>query len=461
MSKEKPSIPQGTRDFLPHQVQQRQFILQNIQKVFENFGFLPIETPAIEKLSTLTGKYGEEGDRLIFKILNSGNFLNDVNEQLWQEKNYTSLSYQICEKALRYDLTVPLARFVVMHQNEIVFPFKRYQIQPVWRGDSPQKGRYREFWQCDADIVGSDSLIYEVEFIQIYYHALKNLGFQQFFIHLNHRKILQAIVDALHLTDKFTDFCVAIDKLDKIQWKGVNNELLQRGFDNQVIEQIQKIFSPKDTLEETLSFLAQLFDNQEVGKKAIQEIQWIYDMVAASNSEILPHLKLDLTLARGLNYYTGCIFEVKLQGVHVGSIGGGGRYDNLTALFGKVGLSGAGISFGIDRIYDAMNELQLFQQLVLKMPVVFIVYFENIHLKKVFEIANFLRTNNIRTEISPKSDKLGKQIQLADKKSIPYVLIVGEQEILSNQYGLKNLSTGQQQVLSLTEIKEYLQDVGN
>lgn len=455
MAKEKPSIPQGTRDFLPFQVQQRQYIFRTIQKVFENFGFLPIETPAVEKLSTLTGKYGEEGDRLIFKILNSGNFLDGVDENLIQSKDYTKLSYQICEKALRYDLTVPFARFVVMHQNEIVFPFKRYQIQPVWRGDSPQKGRYREFWQCDADIVGSDSLIYEVEFIQIYYQALKNLGFQNFVIHINHRQVLQAIVEWFNLSEKFTDFCVAIDKLDKIQWEGVSKELQQRGFELSIIEKIQQFFEPSNHFIETINFLKAQFIHLPKGLQAVEELEWIYEML---DNDIHHHLQLDLTLARGLNYYTGCIFEVKLKDVKVGSIGGGGRYDNLTSLFGKEGLSGAGISFGIDRIYDAMNELQLFQNLTVKNPLIYIAYFEKKHLKKVFEIANFLRNQNIRTEISSKNDKLGKQIQLADKKQIPYVLIIGEEEVQKEIYGLKNLSTGIQKNLNIFEIVELIKD---
>ncbi len=458
MAKEKPSIPQGTRDFLPFQVQQRQYIFQTIKNVFENFGFLPIETPAVEKLSTLTGKYGEEGDRLIFKILNSGNFLNGIDESFLESKDYIKLSYQICEKALRYDLTVPFARFVVMHQNELTFPFKRYQMQPVWRGDSPQKGRYREFWQCDADMVGSDSLIYEVEFIEMYYQALKNLGFQNFTIHINHRQVLQAIVDLLNFSDKFMDFCVAIDKLDKIQWDGVNKELAQKGFNNSIIEKIQAIFEPQNSFIETLSFLKSQFSDLSNGLKAVEEIEWIYEMVKASNSEILNHLTLDLTLARGLNYYTGCIFEVKLNDVKVGSIGGGGRYDNLTALFGKEGLSGAGISFGIDRIYDAMNELGLFQDLNLKNPLVYIAYLDKNHLKKVFEIANFLRNRNIRTEISSKNDKLGKQIQLADKKKIPFVLIMGDEEIQKEIYGFKNLNTGEQKNLSIFEIVELIKN---
>lgn len=461
MTKEKPSIPQGTRDFLPIQVQQRHYILQTIQKVFENFGFIPIETPAVEKLSTLTGKYGEEGDRLIFKILNSGNFLNGVDETTFQTKDFVKLSYQICEKALRYDLTVPFARFVVMHQNEIVFPFKRYQMQPVWRGDSPQKGRYREFWQCDADIVGSDSLIYEVEFIQMYYQALKNLGFQNFTIHINHRQILQSIVDMLHVSDKFMDFCISIDKLDKVQWEGVSKELQQRGFEPSVIQQIQDFFEPKSNFEETINYLKQKFTNLEKGIQALEQLRWIYEMIKISNSDVVPHLFLDLTLARGLNYYTGCIFEVKLKDIKVGSIGGGGRYDNLTALFGKEGLSGAGISFGIDRIYDAMHELQLFQNLDLKNPLIFIAYFEKNHLGKVFEIANFLRNCHIRVEISPKNDKLGKQIQLADKKQIPYVLIVGEEEIKKETYGFKDLSTGEQKSYTIFEIVEWIKNGRN
>lgn len=325
MAKEKPSIPQGTRDFLPFQVQQRQYIFETIKSVFENFGFVPIETPAVEKLSTLTGKYGEEGDRLIFKILNSGNFLNGIDEHLIQSKDFVRLGYQICEKALRYDLTVPFARFVVMHQNELTFPFKRYQMQPVWRGDSPQKGRYREFWQCDADMVGSDSLIYEVEFIQMYYWALKNLGFQNFSIHINHRQILQAIVDGLFLSDKFTDFCVAIDKLDKIQWGGVIQELQQKGFREDTIKQIQNIFEPQNSFKETLSFLKTKFMDLPKGLKALEDLEWIYEILSASSIEVLNHLSLDLTLSRGLNYYTGCIFEVKLSDVKVGSIGGGGE----------------------------------------------------------------------------------------------------------------------------------------
>ena len=461
MAKEKPSIPQGTRDFLPHQVQQRQYIFQTIKNVFENFGFLPIETPAVEKLSTLTGKYGEEGDRLIFKILNSGNFFNHLDTSLWETKDYAKISYQICEKALRYDLTVPFARFVVMNQNNLVFPFKRYQIQPVWRGDSPQKGRYREFWQCDADIVGSNSLIYEVEFIQIYYQALKKLGFQNFVIHINHRKVLQAIVDFLNLSDKFLDFCVAIDKLDKIQWEGVRKELINKGFENETIDKIENIFVPQEDFLQTINHLIRYFQNLPSGIEAIKELQWIYEVIKFSNSEIISHLTLDLTLARGLNYYTGCIFEVKLKDVKIGSIGGGGRYDNLTALFGKEGLSGAGISFGIDRIYDAMNELNFFQNLDLKTPEIFIAYFEPSQLFKVFEIANFLRNQNIRTEISPKNEKLGKQIQLAVKKTIPFILIVGEEEIQKETYVLKNLATGEQKLLNVAEIIEFLKNGRN
>lgn len=455
MQREKPSIPQGTRDFLPDQVQRRRWIIQTIQSVFEAFGFLPIETPAVEKLSTLTGKYGEEGDRLIFKILNSGNFTDGVDNQSWQLKDIHKLTPQICEKALRYDLTVPFARFVVMHQHEIVFPFKRYQVQPVWRGDSPQKGRYREFWQCDADIVGSESLIYEVECLQMYFFALQKLGFKDFTIHINHRKLLSAITEKLNIQEKFVDFCVAIDKWDKVGWQGVQKELVERGFQEPHIHALQVFFEPVEDMASHLEHLKKQVADLSSGGQALHDLEKIWQILSQSNPEILSHIKLDLTLARGLNYYTGCIFEVKLGGVVMGSVGGGGRYDNLTALFGKDGLSGIGISFGIDRIYDSMLELNLFQNLPAISPKVYIAYWDETHLPQIFQIATELRKHHIATELSHKNDKIGKQIQLADKKKIPFVLIVGENEIQTGQLTLKNLASGEQTNLTLSQFIDF------
>jgi histidyl-tRNA synthetase len=453
MSKQKPSIPKGTRDFQPEEIARRNYIFNHIRKVFELYGFKPIETPAMENLSTLMGKYGEEGDRLIFKILNSGDFLSKTDENLLKNKDSLKVSNQISEKALRYDLTVPFARYVVQHQNEITFPFKRFQIQPVWRADRPQKGRYREFFQCDADVIGSDSLFNEFELLQIIDTVFLNLGIS-ITIKINNRKILSGIADYIGFPDKIIDITTAIDKLDKIGLDKVNEELVERGLTNTAIDALQPVLKLKGSYTEKIEQLRKVLGSSKTGENGISEMDEIFN-----NLEIHPLnsvVELDLTLARGLNYYTGAIIEVKANDVNIGSICGGGRYDDLTGIFGLPGLSGVGISFGADRIFDVMLEKDLFPENVLTFSQVLLVTFGDEEHKYARKILEKLRNKGIKSELYPDVTKMKKQMQYADKNNIPFVLVVGSDEMASGKMALKNMKTGEQKLMSVDEIVEYL-----
>lgn len=450
----KPSIPKGTRDFLPATMVKRNYIFSTIKKSFIKFGFLPIETPCMENTSTLMGKYGEEGDKLIFKILNSGDFLSKVDEQSLSEKNSNGILSQISEKALRYDLTVPFARFVVQNQNEITFPFKRYQIQPVWRADRPQKGRYREFYQCDADVVGSDALLYEVELVQLFDEVLSNLGIKDFTIKINNRKILSGIAEITGMSDKIIDITVAIDKLDKIGAEGVIKELREKEIPDSAIDKIKPLFELKGNNSEIIEVMKKMLSNSEIGIKGIEELEYVFEKINLLGLENAV-LEFDVTLARGLNYYTGAIFEVKANNVSIGSICGGGRYDDLTGIFGLKGISGVGISFGADRIYDVMEELQLFPSFSSETTQLLLINFgedEN----KSLQILNQFRKSNINTELYPTDSKLKKQMSYADSKNIPYVLFLGEEELKSGSFNLKNMVSGEQTQMNIEEIIEKL-----
>jgi histidyl-tRNA synthetase len=451
---EKPNTPPGFRDFSPEETHKRIFIFDTIQKVFQKFGFQPLETPAVEKLSVLTGKYGEEGDQLIFKILNSGDFLKDVtSEQV--EKGYKSVTTQIAEKALRYDLTVPFARWVVQNRHLITFPFKRYQMQPVWRADRPQKGRYREFYQCDADVVGTESLLCEAEIVLMITEVLTTLGIQDFTIKINNRKILAGIAEVVGAAGKEAELCVAIDKLDKIGKEKVEAELLERGFSAAAIQQLQPLFEAEQHNTAQLDFLTEFLSTSEVGKKGIQELKSVFNLLNYTQADTR-RLQLDITLARGLSYYTGAIFEVKANNVQIGSISGGGRYDNLTGLFGLPDVSGVGISFGVDRIYDVMNELQLFPQAAVQSTQVLLIYFTNSTLPDTFRLLQTLRQHNIKAEIYPDAAKLKKQFAYADKKQIPITLTIGDDEKEQGVISYKNMQTGEQEKLSEKELLERL-----
>lgn len=447
----KPSIPKGTRDFSPIEVARRTYIFDTIKRVFQKYGYQPIETPVMENLSTLTGKYGEEGDQLIFKVLNSGDFLSKVDAQKLEAKNSKSVTFDISEKALRYDLTVPFARYVVMHQNEIAMPFKRYQVQPVWRADRPQKGRYREFYQCDADVVGSESLLNEAEFVCIYDEALSNLGLQDFSIKINNRKILTGIAEIIGKPELIVDMTVAIDKLDKIGYDGVVKELIERGFTESDVEVLRPFIELKGSNEEKLAVLKQSLANSPTGKKGIEELETIFSYLTSFKLNKAT-VELDITLARGLNYYTGAIFEVKSNEVQMGSIGGGGRYDDLTGMFGLKGVTGAGISFGADRIYDVMLELNLFPESAVTSTKVLLTNFDAAAEKYALPILVQLRTNDINTELYPASAKLQKQMKYADAKQIPFVVLIGEEEMQSGKLTLKNMQSGEQEKLSVEEI---------
>ncbi|WP_157604780.1 histidine--tRNA ligase [Solitalea canadensis] len=451
----KPSIPKGTRDFSPIEVARRTYIFDTIKRVFQKYGYQPIETPVMENLSTLTGKYGEEGDQLIFKVLNSGDFLSKVDAQKLEAKNSKSVTFDISEKALRYDLTVPFARYVVMHQNEIAMPFKRYQVQPVWRADRPQKGRYREFYQCDADVVGSESLLNEAEFVCIYDEALSNLGLQDFSIKINNRKILTGIAEIIGKPELIVDMTVAIDKLDKIGYDGVVKELIERGFTESDVEVLRPFIELKGSNEEKLAVLKQSLANSPTGKKGIEELETIFSYLTSFKLNKAT-VELDITLARGLNYYTGAIFEVKSNEVQMGSIGGGGRYDDLTGMFGLKGVTGAGISFGADRIYDVMLELNLFPESAVTSTKVLLTNFDAAAEKYALPILVQLRTNDINTELYPASAKLQKQMKYADAKQIPFVVLIGEEEMQSGKLTLKNMQSGEQEKLSVEEIIKKL-----
>lgn len=451
----KPSIPKGTRDFSPVEVERRSYIFNTIRTTFKKYGYQAIETPTMENLSTLTGKYGDEGDQLIFKILNSGDFLAKASEEKLVNRNSKSITSEISEKALRYDLTVPFARYVVMHQNEIALPFKRYQIQPVWRADRPQKGRYREFYQCDADVVGSDSLLNEAEFICIYDEALSNLGFKDFSVLINNRKILAGISEYVGKPELLIDMTVAIDKLDKIGLEGVKNELLTKGFTNDDLVKLEPIILLKGKSEEKIKSLKNILANSEIGQKGIEELEMVFSILKnfkLRNAKV----ELDITLARGLNYYTGAIFEVKTNEVAMGSIGGGGRYDDLTGMFGLKNLTGVGISFGADRIYDVMEELKLFPENALSTTKVLITHFDEKAFNYALPVIAKLRENNIASELYPNIAKMQKQMKYANDKGIAYVIVIGDTEMQTGKLAFKNMLTGTQTELTIEEIIKEL-----
>ncbi|WP_010178665.1 histidine--tRNA ligase [Aquimarina agarilytica] len=444
---QKPSLPKGTRDFSPAEVAKRTYIMNTVRSHFKNFGFNPIETPSFENSSTLMGKYGEEGDRLIFKILNSGDYLKKANEEVLANKESQKLIFQISEKALRYDLTVPFARYVVQHQNDIEFPFKRFQIQPVWRADRPQKGRFREFFQCDADVVGSASLWQEVEFIQLYDAVFTDLGLNGVTIKMNNRKILSGIAEVIGAKDKLIDFTVALDKLDKIGEDGVRKEMLAKGISEQALEKVAPLFSFSGSFTEKLTQLKELLNTSEEGLKGVEELAFIIETIEALGLKTAS-LDLDVTLARGLNYYTGAIFEVAApEGVAMGSIGGGGRYDDLTGIFGLKNVSGVGISFGLDRIYLVLEELNLFPVEVSETTKVFFINFGNSEALYGYQTIQKLRAHGISAELYPDAAKMKKQMNYANKRAFPFVILAGDNEVESNQYTLKNMLTGAQETV--------------
>lgn len=452
---QKPSIPKGTRDFLPKEVARRSYIFDTIRNVFKKFGFLPIETPSFELSQTLLGKYGEEGDRLIFRILNSGEKLRKADLDALANENLPRFANSLSEKALRYDLTVPFARFVVQHQNEISFPFKRYQIQPVWRADRPQHGRYQEFYQCDADVVGSKSLLYEVDFVQIFDEVLTSFQIPSFTILINNRKILSGIAEVSGQQDKLIDITVAIDKLDKIGQEGVEKELLDKGISESAIEIIRPLFNLTGNNEENLVQMAQFLASSEIGLKGIEELKFVLDQTIELGLE-KAELKFDVTLARGLNYYTGAIFEVKVNDIKMGSICGGGRYDDLTGLFGMPDVSGVGISFGADRIYDVLTELELFPTDTDKGLKLLFVNFgekEQLHCMK---LVKEIRQNGIDCELYPTAAKMQKQMKYANDIRVQYVALVGENEMNENLIQLKNMDSGEQEEMSLEEVIFHL-----
>ncbi|OYU81969.1 MAG: histidine--tRNA ligase [Flavobacterium sp. BFFFF1] len=452
----KPGIPKGTRDFSPEEVSKRQYIIDIIKDNFERFGFQPIETPSFENSDTLMGKYGDEGDRLIFKILNSGDFLEKISAEELMVENARSLTPKISEKALRYDLTVPFARYVVQHQNEIDFPFKRYQIQPVWRADRPQKGRFREFYQCDADVVGSTSLWQEIELVQLYDAVFSRLGLEGVTIKINNRKILSGIADVIGAKDKLIDFTVALDKLDKIGEDGVKKEMLEKGISPEALEQIQPLFQFSGTIKEKLVKLSQLLSGSDEGMKGVEELRFICDRIEVLGLD-KSVLDLDVTLARGLNYYTGAIFEVgPPSGVSMGSIGGGGRYDDLTGIFGLKNMSGVGISFGLDRIYLVIEALGLFPSTVAATSKALFLNFGDGEALYAMKAITALRKAGIKAELYPDQVKVGRQFQYADKRKIPFAVIAGETEMAGSRYALKNLATGEQQLLGFDELLDVL-----
>jgi len=455
----KPSIVKGTRDFGPQEMARRNYIFDTIRSVYRLYGFQQIETPAMETLQTLMGKYGEEGDKLLFKVLNSGDFLSKVTDQELMERNALHLAARLCEKGLRYDLTVPFARYVVMHRDELQLPFKRYQMQPVWRADRPQKGRYREFWQFDGDIVGSDSLLNEVELMQIIDTVFQRFGVRVQ-IKINNRKILTGIAEVIGAADKIVDITVAIDKLDKIGIDNVNDELRQDGLTEEQIARLQPVILLQGTNDEKLSTIAEVLKDSETGLKGVEELRYILNTLSAPhnsqlsilNSQLKNELQLDLTLARGLNYYTGAIFEVKALDVEIGSITGGGRYDNLTGIFGMPGISGVGISFGVDRIYDVLNQLDAYPKDATNGTRLLFINFRPQETAYCLPIAAMVRQAGISTEIFPDSVKMKKQMAYANQKQIAYVALAGENEIAQGKVTLKNMETGEQQLLTPDEL---------
>ena len=449
----KPNLAKGTRDFTADEVVKRKYIIQILQKNFELFGFQPLETPSFENLSTLTGKYGEEGDRLIFKILNSGDYASKAKEEDWNSRNSQKLTAQISDKALRYDLTVPFARFVAMNHGQLTFPYKRYQIQPVWRADRPQKGRFREFYQCDADVVGSESLWQEVELIQLYFKSFSELKVPVY-IHINNRKILSGLAEFAGISEQLIDFTVALDKLDKIGREGVIKELREKGIPDFAIEKVSFLFETNRSSEETLQLLKKHFEGIETGIEGVEELEFVIQQ--CKNLGIADQLVFDITLARGLDYYTGAIFEVKAQQVEMGSVGGGGRYNNLTEVFGVKNIPGIGISFGLDRIYLVMQELHLFpENTVSKVQFLFTNYGEK-ETKEAIKVMTKLRDKNISCELYPEAVKLKKQFTYAEKKEIPFIIFYGEQEIKEGKISMKNMETGEQNTLTLNEFYDIL-----
>lgn len=445
----KPSIPKGTRDFSPAEMAKRNYIFDTIKDVYALYGYQQIETPSMETLQTLMGKYGEEGDKLLFKILNSGDFIGKVPAEEFVSDNVLKLAAKICEKGLRYDLTVPFARYVVIHRDELQMPFKRYQIQPVWRADRPQKGRYREFYQCDADVVGSDSLLNEVELVQIMDTVFTKFGINVQ-IKLNNRKILAGIAEYIGQPDKIVDITVAIDKLDKIGVEAVNAEMLANGISQDAVDKLQPTLTMSGTNVEKLETIAQTIATSEIGVKGVEETRFILEKIAAVG--LKNELQLDLTLARGLNYYTGAIFEVKAKDVAIGSITGGGRYDNLTGIFGMPGLSGVGISFGADRIYDVLNTLDLYPQNATQGTEVLFINFGETESDYCLPIASQVRAAGISVELYPDCAKMKKQMAYANAKGIPFVVLAGESEINQGKVTLKNMLTGDQQLVSAEEL---------
>lgn len=453
---EKPSLPKGTRDFSPAVMARRQFIFNTIRGVFQKFGFMPLETPSMENLSVLTGKYGDEGDQLLFKILNSGDYLKDVDATKLQERQSKQLISDIAEKGLRYDLTVPFARYVVMNRHEIALPFKRYQIQPVWRADRPQKGRYREFYQCDADVVGTYSLLCEAEIILMIKEVFATLGLTEYSIKINHRGILTGMVELMDASGKETDVFTAIDKLDKIGEPSVRQELMSKGFEEENINRLFTILNESGNNSQKLNYLTSTFKNVPSGIKGVDDLTHVLTLLKdyGSNDD---HVEVDTALARGLSYYTGTIFEVKINNVAIGSVSGGGRYDNLTQAFGsKEPLPGIGISFGVDRLYDAMDELALFPKDTLRSSTVLICSFNEDSMRYGLSILGELRKNGIASELYPDVAKLKKQLDFANKKSIPYVMVIGPEEMSSGEMVLKEMETGTQEKLSIEKIIERL-----
>ncbi len=451
----KPTIVKGTRDFSPMEMSKRNYIFNTIKDVYSLYGFQQIETPALETLQTLMGKYGEEGDKLLFKVLNSGDFLRKVDDKELVERNTLKLASQLCEKGLRYDLTVPFARYVVMHHDELQFPFKRYQIQPVWRADRPQKGRYREFYQCDADVVGSDSLLNEVELMQIVDEVFQRFGVRVI-IKINNRKILSGIAEMIGAADKIVDITVAIDKLDKIGLENVNQELANAGISPDAIEKLQPIISLQGTNDEKLNVIKNVLKDSQVGLKGVEEVAYILDVLKPMqlNNEI----ELDLTLARGLNYYTGAIFEVKAKDVSIGSITGGGRYDNLTGIFGKPGLSGVGISFGADRIYDVLNALDLYPKETTNSTQILFINFGEKETAYCLPLVNEARSHGVSAEMYPDAVKMKKQMSYANAKQIAFVAMAGENEMQENKITIKNMETGEQILVPISDFMDVFSE---
>ncbi len=451
---QKPSLPKGTRDFGPVQMARRTYILDTIKETFQLFGYQQIETPAMENLSTLTGKYGDEGDQLLFKILNSGDFMKEVNASDL-EKGSGAILNKVSEKGLRYDLTVPFARYVVMNRNELTFPFKRYQIQPVWRADRPQKGRYREFYQCDADVVGTDSLVCEAEIVLMIRRVFGKLGLKDYSIKINNRKILTGIAEAIGEAGKEGPLCVAIDKLDKIGWEKVQDEVTQRGFGPDSIKNLAPLVFLESDLSGKIEFLKGFLKNSETGRKGVEELEQVFGILTQMG-ENLDHVDFDIMLARGLSYYTGAIFEVKVHGVSIGSVSGGGRYDNLTGVFGMPGVSGVGFSFGVDRLYDVLDELKGFPSESHSGTRLLLTYFDEKGFDYALSLLRQFRQGGVKTEIYPDQAKIKKQFEFATKKEIPYVGICGDQEILSGTVALKDLSTGEQKTCTLDQALSIL-----